>query len=156
MFDSHVTSASLPLRYSVTEMLRLRIFSRTQPPQLASHQDILKRPKYIHRGSGRNFQYTHTSNKNIRSFWSTGPRPPPRTARTVSPVNHSVLSPLLKATCYTPLTCLKLCLLNTRSLSNLISSSHLIFVRLSGVGSRGEQLKQGAPDFPFPGHINQL
>uniref|UniRef100_A0A8C5BDZ8 Reverse transcriptase domain-containing protein n=1 Tax=Gadus morhua TaxID=8049 RepID=A0A8C5BDZ8_GADMO len=118
MFDSHVTSASLPLRYSVTEMLRLRIFSRTQPPQLASHQDILKRPKYIHRGSGRNFQYTHTSNKNIRSFWSTGPRPLPRTARTVSPVNHSVLSPLLKATCYTPLTCLKLCLLNTRSLSN--------------------------------------
>ena len=116
MFDSHVTSASLPLRYSVTEMLRLRIFSRTQPPQLASHQDILKRPKYIHRGSGRNFQYTHTSNKNIRSFWSTGPRPPPRTARTVSPVNHSVLSPLLKATCYTPLTCLKLCLLNTRGL----------------------------------------
>ena len=117
MFDSHV-SAFLPLRYSVTEMLRLRIFSRTQPPQLASHQDILKRPKYINRGSGRNFQYTHTSNKNIRSFWSTGPRPPPRTARTVSPVNHSVLSPLLKATCYTPLTCLKLCLLNTRSLSN--------------------------------------
>ncbi|XP_056444340.1 uncharacterized protein LOC130380935, partial [Gadus chalcogrammus] len=41
-----------------------------------------------------------------------------RTARTVSPVNHSVLFPLLKATCYTPLTCLKLCLLNTRSLSN--------------------------------------
>ncbi|CAL8282727.1 unnamed protein product [Boreogadus saida] len=81
---------------------------------LASHNVILKRPKYIHRGTGRNFQYTHTSNKNIRSFWSTGPRPPPRTARTVSPVNHSVLSPLLKATCYTPLTCLKLCLLNTR------------------------------------------
>ncbi|CAL8338764.1 unnamed protein product [Arctogadus glacialis] len=108
MFDSHVTSASLPLRYSVTEMLRLRIFSRTPPPQLASHHVILKRPKYIHRGSGRNFQYNHTSNKNIRSFWSTGPRPPPRTARTVSPVNHSVLSPLLKATCYTPLTCLKL------------------------------------------------
>ncbi|CAL8388505.1 unnamed protein product [Boreogadus saida] len=73
------------------EMLRLRIFSRTPPPQLASHNDILvvgrpntsKRPKYTHRGSGRNFQYTHTSNKNIRSFWSTGPRPPPRTARTV-------------------------------------------------------------------------
>ncbi|CAB1413103.1 unnamed protein product [Pleuronectes platessa] len=31
-----------------------------------------------------------------------------------------------------------------------------IFIRLSGVGSRGEQLKQGAPDFPFPGHIDQL
>ena len=29
-------------------------------------------------------------------------------------------------------------------------------IRLSGVGSRGEQLKQGAPDFPFPGHIDQL
>ena len=32
----------------------------------------------------------------------------------------------------------------------------LIVIRLSGVGSRGEQLKQGAPDFPFPGHIDQL
>ena len=32
----------------------------------------------------------------------------------------------------------------------------LILIRLSGVGSRGEQLKQGAPDFPFPGHIDQL
>ena len=42
-----------------------------------------------------------------------------------------------------------------RSVKCLISS-HLIFVRLSGVGSRGEQLKQGAPDFPFPGHIDQL
>ena len=29
-----------------------------------------------------------------------------------------------------------------------ILSSHLIFIRLSGVGSRGEELKQGAPDFP--------
>jgi hypothetical protein len=36
------------------------------------------------------------------------------------------------------------------------SSSLLIVIRLSGVGSRGEQLKQGAPDFPFPGHIDQL
>ena len=32
----------------------------------------------------------------------------------------------------------------------------LILIRLSGVGSRGQQLKQGAPDFPFPGHIDQL
>ncbi|CAL8388012.1 unnamed protein product [Boreogadus saida] len=32
----------------------------------------------------------------------------------------------------------------------------IIVIRLSGVGSRGEQLKQGAPDFPFPGHIDQL
>jgi hypothetical protein len=32
----------------------------------------------------------------------------------------------------------------------------LIVIRLSGVGLRGEQLKQGAPDFPFPGHIDQL
>jgi hypothetical protein len=32
----------------------------------------------------------------------------------------------------------------------------LIVIRLSGVGSRGGQLKQGAPDFPFPGHIDQL
>ena len=45
--------------------------------------------------------------------------------------------------------------ISSKSQTYLISS-HLIFVRLSGVGSRGEQLKQGAPDFPFPGHINQL
>ena len=32
----------------------------------------------------------------------------------------------------------------------------LIVIRLSGVGSWGEQLKQGAPDFSFPGHIDQL
>ena len=32
----------------------------------------------------------------------------------------------------------------------------LIVIRLSWVGSRGEQLKPGAPDFPFPGHIDQL
>ena len=35
-------------------------------------------------------------------------------------------------------------------------SSHLIVIRLSGVGSRGELLKQGAPYFPFPGHIDHL
>ncbi|CAL8275217.1 unnamed protein product [Boreogadus saida] len=114
MFDSHVTSASLPLRYSVTEMLRLRIFSRTSPPQLASHHDILKRPKYIHRGSGRNFQYTHTSNKNIRSFWSTGPRPPPRTARTVSPVNQCTV-PSAQSN-----------LLHSTHLSETLSAEHLI------------------------------
>ena len=32
----------------------------------------------------------------------------------------------------------------------------LIVIRLSGVGSGGQQLKQGAPDFPFPSHIDQL
>ena len=32
----------------------------------------------------------------------------------------------------------------------------LIFIRLSGVRSWGQQLKQGAPDFPFPSHIDQL
>ncbi|CAL8313936.1 unnamed protein product [Gadus morhua 'NCC'] len=117
MFDSHKTSASLPLRYSVTEMLRLRIFSRTPPPQLASHHDILKRSKYIHRGSGRNFQYTHTSNKNIRSFWSTGPRPPPRTARTVSPVPS--------ITVYCPL-CSKSNLLHSTHLSETLSAEHQI------------------------------
>ena len=39
-----------------------------------------------------------------------------------------------------------------------MQTKHLILfvIRLSGVGSRGEQLKQGAPDFPFPGHIDQL
>lgn len=111
---STLTSASLPLRYSATEMLRLWTFSRTHSTQLASHQYILKRPRYIHRGSGRNIQYTqHNSNANIRSFWSTGPRPP----HTARPVNHSGLSPLLKATTYTSLTCLKLRLLNIRSLS---------------------------------------
>ncbi|XP_059188467.1 uncharacterized protein LOC131971162 [Centropristis striata] len=100
-------------------MLRLRTLSKTPPPQLASHY-ILKRPRYVHRGSGRNFQYTlhNNTNTNIRSFWSTWPRPPPRTARPLNPVNHSVLSPLFKATLYTPLTCLKFCLLNTRSLCN--------------------------------------
>ena len=32
----------------------------------------------------------------------------------------------------------------------------IIVIRLSGVGSRGQQLKQGAPDFPFPSHNDQL
>ena len=31
-----------------------------------------------------------------------------------------------------------------------------IFFRLSGVGSRGEQPKEGNPDFPLPGHFVQL
>ena len=56
----------------------------------------------------------HNNNKTIRSFWSTEPRPP-RTARAV---NHSVLSPLSKASTYVQLTCLKLCLFNIRSLTN--------------------------------------
>ncbi|KAJ4919662.1 hypothetical protein JOQ06_011205 [Pogonophryne albipinna] len=75
---------SLPLRYSATELLRLRSYSRTPPALLAQHSTILKRPRYIHRGSGRNFEYTkHSNNKTIRSFWSTEPRPP-RTARAVN------------------------------------------------------------------------
>ena len=41
------------------------------------------------------------------------------------------------------------CVANTHSHS-------LIFNLLSGVGSRGQQLQQGTPNFPFPGHINQL
>ena len=49
---------------------------------------------------------------------------------------------------------------NYRPVSILSSLSKilliLILIRLSGVGSRGQQLKQGAPDFPFPGHIDQL
>ena len=32
----------------------------------------------------------------------------------------------------------------------------LIFILLSGVGSWVQQLQQGAPDFPFPSHIDQL
>ena len=31
-----------------------------------------------------------------------------------------------------------------------------IFCRLSGVGSWGQQPKQGSPDFPFPSHFVQL
>ena len=31
----------------------------------------------------------------------------------------------------------------------------IIFIHLSGVGLRGQQLKQMAPDFPFPSHIDQ-
>ncbi|KAK0151912.1 hypothetical protein N1851_006716 [Merluccius polli] len=31
-----------------------------------------------------------------------------------------------------------------------------IFFRLSGVGSRGQQPKQGSPDFPFPSYYGQL
>ncbi|KAK0145239.1 SCL-interrupting locus [Merluccius polli] len=31
-----------------------------------------------------------------------------------------------------------------------------IFFRLSGVGSRGQQPKQGSPDFPFPSYFGQL
>ena len=45
----------------------------------------------------------------------------------------------------------------------MFSNSKIIFwiilfivIRLSGVGSWGQQIKQGAPDFPFPGHIDQL
>lgn len=112
-------SASLLLRYSVTEMLRVWTFSRIHSLQLPSHHYIFKQPRYIHQCSWRNFQYSQpNTNTFICSFWSTGPCPPPRTARPVSPVNHSVLSPLLKANSYTPLTSLKLCLLNTRSLSD--------------------------------------
>lgn len=112
----NLMSASLLLRYSVTEMLRVWTFSRIHSLQLPSHHYIFKQPRYIHQCSWRNFQYSqHNNNTFIRSFWSC---PPPRTARSVSPVNHSVLSPLLKANSYTPLTSLKLCLLNTRSLSD--------------------------------------
>uniref|UniRef100_UPI003AAD7030 uncharacterized protein n=1 Tax=Centroberyx gerrardi TaxID=166262 RepID=UPI003AAD7030 len=111
-----ITSASLPLKYSATELLRLRSHLRTPPALLALGRDILKRPRYVHRGSCRNFHYAqHNSNTNIRSFWSTEPRPPRTATRTV---NHSVLSPLPKAATYAALDCLKLALFNVRSLTS--------------------------------------
>lgn len=78
-----------------------------------------------HTGSGRKFHCSqHNSNTIIPSFWSIEPCLPPRTA---CYVNHNVLSLLFKAPAYTPLPCLKLCLLN---ITSLISNKALLIADL--------------------------
>jgi len=43
-----------------------------------------------------------------------------------------------------------------KGISHSFEAESYFFVRLSGVGSRGQQIQHPAPSFPFPGRISQL
>jgi hypothetical protein len=106
-----IVTAIPRLSYSAAELHRLRLRSAASSC-LLSQRDILRRPKYIHRGSRRNFSYNISNS--ISSFWSTGHRKPHSTERKV---DHSVLASLLAdpAVSFKGLKC---SLFNVRSLSN--------------------------------------
>lgn len=124
-------TATPRLSYSTAE-LHQRRFCSGLPSCLLSHRDILRRPRYIHRGSRRNF--SNNNSNSISSRWSTGPRKPHNTGRAA---DHSVFAPLL-ADPAVPSNGSKFALFNVRSLSNkaplisdFISDSKLDFLCLT-------------------------
>lgn len=64
------------LRYSVDELLQLRLHTSDPPLVLHLHPDLVRhqRHKYVHRGSG--WRFNIGDSKPIKSFWSSSPRPP--------------------------------------------------------------------------------
>ncbi|CAL8347100.1 unnamed protein product [Gadus morhua 'NCC'] len=95
--------ASLPLRYSATELLRLRLrchLPGPAPEALHLHPDITFQPrgKYIHRGSRRisstrrNFVYHQQPEQCIPSIWTPVAQLVRGTFRALPPRGNFILS----------------------------------------------------------------
>ena len=122
--------------YSISELLQLRSSPCTPPGHIISSTikelGLLRRPRYVHRGSRRTFVYSGSENS-ISSLWAN--RHPPKTRRHQH-YNHTVrtvyLTPLPRAP--QPITNkkpsnLKCALLNTCSLYKNFSSVNLFLIQ---------------------------
>lgn len=106
------------LNYSPDELYRLRTSVQTKLQRsLKFNRDILlRRPKYIHRGSRRNYCISDEEQAgSISSFWTAGPRVRKRKG---SDRRVSVLTPLAKVVAKSCNTSHKFALYNVRSITN--------------------------------------
>ncbi|XP_062400145.1 uncharacterized protein LOC134089717 [Sardina pilchardus] len=103
-------------KYSISELYRL--WGNYAPSaELLCQRDILRRPKYVHRGSRRNKIYTAKGGKSIPCLWTAdrGRLKPDRR------VDHTVLARLPRSDVHSPSNRLKAGLFNIRSLTNKAS-----------------------------------
>ena len=113
-------AAANQLRYSSNELYQLWT-NCVRPRPLKLHRDILlRRSKYIHRGSRRNHSCDGGIAGTVCCIWYAGSRRPRSSGQRV---DHSVLTPLAKSTVYTHATCHKVVLYNIRSITN---KGHLV------------------------------
>ena len=115
----------MALRYSAARLLQLNNHSTPLCISVIKNHKLLKRTRYIHRGSGRKFVYFHTGHS-IPVLWSAERTP---TFRLRHHNNTDERAPCLQALAMTPESILttqsnmKLTLFNTRSLNN---KSHIL------------------------------